>query len=93
MWAGNPFKRRIALGQDYRDIFLSAAGERVLKDLLRAAGMLETSISPTAEHTAFKEGRRSIGLHILEQLRWSEPELVKLAQERTTERLEAAEEG
>lgn len=89
----NPFKRRIALGQDYRDIFLSAAGERVLKDLLRAAGMLETSLGGTPQQTAFNEGRRSIGLHVLAQLRWSEPQLVKLAQERTTERLEAAEEG
>ncbi len=88
----NPFKRRIALGQDYRDIFLSAAGERVMADLMRQCGMLETSMDGSPERTAFREGRRSIGLHVMEQLRWSEPELVKLAQERTTERLDAAEE-
>lgn len=66
-------KTKIAQMQnDYQKVFLrTAAGRRVLKDLLAETGIFEISYvggSDTISHTAFNEGRRSIGLKLLEAL-------------------------
>nr|NIS53488.1 hypothetical protein [Phycisphaerae bacterium] len=46
------------LRKDYRDLFLgSAAGKRVLSDLLNACGVFETSFTGNSR-TFYNEGRR-----------------------------------
>lgn len=50
---------------DYGVVFGSEAGARVLADLLRACGMQHsTYVRGDMTHTAFLEGRRSIGLRL-----------------------------
>ena len=79
-------KRKIGLARAYRNTFATPEGEIVLGDLLRAGGVMEICHQPGDAHaTAFKDGRRSLALHIIDQLRWSEPELLRLARQRSTE--------
>lgn len=53
------------LRKDYRDLFLgSAAGKRVLSDLLNACGVFETSFTGNSR-TFYNEGRREIGIILL----------------------------
>lgn len=88
--AGIQARRRLA--HAYRDAFATPAGELVLRDVLRLAGVLEVSHAPGDAHqTAFIEGRRSMGLEVLNRLRWTEMELLALARERTGETLAAME--
>ncbi len=89
------FRRRVSLAHAYHEVFEGTpAGRMVLGDLLRAAGMLETSAVPGDSHmTHFREGRRSVGLHVLDRLRWREGELLKLAEEKTNDRLAAVGES
>ena len=87
-------KRLIRVNRSYQAVFDTREGGLVLRDLLVKGGVLETSFTPgDPEATAFKEGRRSLALEIIEALRWSEGELVKLAQERTSDRLALETEG
>jgi hypothetical protein len=75
-------KRRLAAA--YRAVFGSPEGKLVLADLLRRGGILETSHVPgDACSTAFQEGRRAMALDIIAELRWSDGELVQLAQQRS----------
>ena len=84
-------RRQGRLTRAYRDLEKTPAGRLLLADLLGACGVLEVTHTPGDPHeTAFREGRRSIGLHVLERLRWSEGELVELARRRTTETINAA---
>ena len=86
--ADSALRRRARLGRAYHAVFGSPEGKLVLADLLGAAGMLETSHMPGDScGTAFQEGRRSLGLHVLDHLRWTETELLRLARERTSDRL------
>lgn len=50
---------------DYREVFLTtAAGKRVLSDLLNSCGVFEGSFTGNSR-TFFNEGRREIGLILL----------------------------
>lgn len=73
-------KRRVRVADAYAAIYALPHGKIVLDDLLRKSGLLE--ISP-AEDSRFYDGRRSMGLEILQALRWTEGELVRLAKETT----------
>lgn len=87
-----PLTRRARLGRDYRRIFDDPLNRAVLEDILRSCGLLESSVrSPDPHETAYFEGRRAVGLELLEQLRWTEGELVAHARRRTQEALRAAE--
>lgn len=76
--------RRAELGRAYCTTFEELPeGRAVLTDLLVATGLLEIShVGGDSHGTAFAEGRRSIGLHLLERLRWSEAQLLKVARAR-----------
>ena len=74
-----PLRRRITLIKAYKDVFGSVDGQVVLKDLVARAGILE------AEPGKFDAGRRSIVLEILQQMRFDETALMKLAAERLDE--------
>jgi hypothetical protein len=80
--------RQVALLAAYRDLFKLPEGRLVLADLLREGGLLACSHAPGDSHeTAFAEGKRALALHLVQQLRWSEAELLQLARQRTTDRL------
>lgn len=56
------------------------AGRIVLADLLGAGGLLTVGhIAGDAQSAVYADGRRSLALHVLERLRWSEAELIQLA--------------
>lgn len=87
------FRRRSALASAYTTLYRMPEGKMVIDDLLRKAGLLEVShVIGDPSTTAFRDGRRSMGLEVLDAMRWTEGELVKLAQEQTAERLNAAAE-
>jgi hypothetical protein len=68
-------------------------GRAVLRDLLVATGLLAVShVSGDSHETAFAEGRRSIGLHLLERMRWTEMELLALARQRSASTVAAVTE-
>lgn len=73
-------RRRARFTDAYAAIYRMPEGKIVIDDLLRKSGLLE--VSP-ADDSRFFDGRRSMGLEILSAMRWSEGELVMLAQEQT----------
>jgi len=84
----NPFKRRLKINRAYHELFNSAAGQIVLNDLMVKSGILEVSHSPGDPYqTAFNDGRKSVALSVLAELRWTESEIHKLALERTADAL------
>lgn len=86
------FRRRGALASAYTTVYRMPEGKMIIDDLLRKAGLLEVShVIGDPSTTAFRDGRRSMGLEILDAMRWTEGELVKLAQEQTAERINAAQ--
>jgi hypothetical protein len=80
-------KRRAAIANAYHAIYALPAGKIVIDDLLGKSGLLE--VSP-AEDCRFYDGRRSMGLEILDAMRWSEGELVQLAKEQAAARVGGA---
>lgn len=88
----NLWKRRLAVSEAYRRLYDTPEGQIVMHDLMRRCGILEVSAEAGDAHmTYFRDGRRSIALEIMQELRWTEGELVKLAQEQTSERLNMAD--
>lgn len=80
--------RQKALARAYSELFGSPAGEMVLSDILAAAGVLQVGhVAGDPNAAIWSDGRRSLGLFILERLRWREMELVKLARATTAEQL------
>ena len=72
----------------YHRVFTSPEGEIVLRDLLKRGGLLQVSAVAGDPHmTHYNDGRRSIVLEIVHQLRWSEGEMMQLALQRTGEQL------
>ena len=61
--------RQLQMQNDYQKVFLrTAAGRRVLKDLLATTGVFDVSFAGDERATCYKEGRRSIGLELLTAL-------------------------
>lgn len=85
-------QRRTAMARAYQDLLGSHEGEPVLFDILRECGLLVTShVEGDVNTTAYNEGKRAIGLFILNRLRWSEMEMLALARAQTNEALNEAE--
>ncbi len=86
-------QREKVIAGAYQRLFETPEGQIVLRDLLRAGGILSVShVAGAPDDSAFNDGRRSLALHVLDRLRWSEGEMVKLALERTAERLSQGDE-
>lgn len=82
------FDKRKALAHAYQGTFNTPHGQIVLHDLLRKAGILEVAHEPGDPHTtAWRDGRRSMALEIINALRWTEGELVALAQQQTADEI------
>jgi hypothetical protein len=72
-------KRQLSLVQQYKDLFESPSGKKVLHDLIKQTGMLDTSHANGDSHaTAFNEGARGVCLYILKRLNTSESDLFEL---------------
>ncbi len=56
------------LNDDYRAVFGSGEGKRVLEDLMRFCGHLRTSFCGDMHKTAFFEGQRNVYLYVLGRL-------------------------
>lgn len=83
-------EKRGALGDAYRRLFASPEGKTVLVDLFRAGRFFEpTVVAGDALTTGQNDGRRLMVNHILEQLRWSEFEILALSGERTAAQIAA----
>jgi hypothetical protein len=85
-------RQRAALARAWKAVYATAEGKRVVQDLLREGGILSVSHVPGDSYsTAFAEGKRAMALHVAERLRWSEGELLRLAEQRTTQQLNEQE--
>ena len=72
---------RKQLLSDYRVAFGGEAGQRVLVDLLRRCGVMATTYQPgQPDATAYAEGRRRIGLEIIDTLNADPEAAARLAQ-------------
>jgi hypothetical protein len=86
----NTFKRARLYGQ----VFSSPEGKLVLLELLRECGLLECALElGDPNTTAFNVGKQAIGQHLLQNLRYSEGELLALARAQTTTEIVEAREG
>lgn len=63
-------EQKLALLHDYKAVFGTPQGKRVLQDLMAKGGLLQSNYVPGDSHgTAYNEGARSLVLHIFEILR------------------------
>ena len=77
---------RVKMGERYRALFDSPAGREVLADLFARCGLMRTSMTMGEPHmTAFNEGRRSVGLDIIQLMSWSEMELLELGRQQVNQ--------
>ena len=60
--------QQAALAQAYRQTFATEQGRAVLADILRRAGLTQSSYAGDPHETAFREGRRRVGLEIVEAI-------------------------
>lgn len=60
----------LATISDYQQVFNTPAGEKVLHHLMKVCGIMQTSVVVgDTQGTAFNEGKRSVAIHILSQLK------------------------
>ena len=61
-------QEQAALTLAYRQTFATQQGLVVLADLLRRAGLMQSSFASDPHETAYREGRRRLGLEIVEAI-------------------------
>lgn len=87
-------RKRARIGALYRQVFEAPGGAEVLADLLREAGLLEvSSVAGDPSMTHFRDGKRAVGLHVINRMRWTEAQLLELARRQTDAGLRQEEEG
>lgn len=59
---------RAALAMDYRFVFGTEPGQRVLADILRRAGVMLDPYQATDRDTAYQLGMRRLGMEIVEMI-------------------------
>lgn len=85
-------KQRMQIAGDYHTVYNMAEGERMIVDLLRESGVLSVShVAGDPGSSAFNDGKRAMGLYLIQRLRWSEGQLVKLARIQTADELDQGE--
>lgn len=80
-------EERATLADDYRLVFATLPGQRVLADILRRAEVMQTTFTADPMQTAFNEGRRRIGLEIIDMCNADPAAQQYLAQQGMTEEL------
>lgn len=78
---------------DYRYIFGTDEGQRVLKDLMQRTHMFGTTFDGNPHAMAYNEGRRSVVLHIMKMLEVNPEQYRHLYGESIDEYLENTHEG
>lgn len=79
-------KQNVSLTADYQATFGTEHGKRVLQDLMKKGGMLDSNYVPNDSYgTAYNEGARSLVLHIIKLLKLDVKKLHKLVTETTEE--------
>lgn len=86
--ASGAVERREALIRDYRQVFMTDAGQRVLADILERGGVMQPSFrGDGAGATAFREGQRYGALQIIEMINADPDAARRLAMTGNTEEL------
>lgn len=70
-------KKVLARISDYKQVFGSQAGERVLQDLMRFSGMLGDESAQDAFTISFNSGQRNIVKMILKNINTNEGDLLR----------------
>jgi hypothetical protein len=81
-------KKILAQDSDYKVTFSSVAGEKVLHDLVSQFWLLDSTIATDTNHICFREGQRSVVLHLLNVLEQSTSSLRKMLNKRLKESYE-----
>ena len=74
--------------RDYKEVFSTEAGKRVLKDLCDRCGVFSPISADNPHSMAWMEGRRESAMDILRTLAISEAVLMTLYEEMENERLD-----
>jgi len=80
-----PVKRQVAIAIAYKNLFESPDGRLVLTDLMHKAGLLHAVHEEIPGQNDYNNGRRSLVLDIMKQLRFNEAALLELANARLDE--------
>jgi hypothetical protein len=74
--------KKLDITSDYKTVFSSEAGKRVLWDIMRNSFMLDTTFTVSGEHeTVLREGHRNSALRILSILQTDEKKLLEQIEE------------
>lgn len=76
--------QQIALRDDYRHVFGSDSGQRVLKDMMRAGHVFQPTFTRGVDgdrESAFREGERNMVLRILAIMRLKTQHLMNLMED------------
>lgn len=77
----NPIDEERQRRTDYRMVFGTEAGQRVLADILRLCAISQTTFVPGApDLSAFNEGRRRVALEVIELITADPNALLRLMQ-------------
>jgi hypothetical protein len=71
--------------EDYKHVFASDAGKRVLHDLEVFCGLQADGFDPDASTMAYNCGRRSVGVYILSWLEMSRSEFQDMVRQQVAE--------
>ena len=66
---------------DYKNVFGSEEGKRVLYDILKISGMLVSSYDENLNTMAYREGQRNLALTIFHKLKVDVKQLTKFIEE------------
>ncbi len=77
-------RKTIETSNDYRHIFNTAEGKRVLHDILDFCGLLSDGFAEDPHVTAYNAGRRSVGVYMLRMLELDQEQLRQMAHEQAT---------
>jgi hypothetical protein len=72
------------LNHDYKEVFSSPSGQRVLADILKRAGVTRPQFDADPEKARFLEGHRHLAHSIFRMVHSSDESLLKLIAEEQT---------
>ncbi len=72
---------QVAKAIDYKVVFGSEEGKRVLHDILKSCGMLTSSFDESSVTMAYKEGQRNVALSLLHKTKVNIQELTRFIEQ------------
>lgn len=78
-------QRQIATISDYRKVFGTDQGKRVLWDICKNAQILTPCYTGKAEEAIFRDGERNVALRILSTLKYDPKQLIELLEQEDKE--------